>query len=382
MKRPLVALVLLLGSAPVALACKCAPPPSNLNLTTSRDWAEWRWQSAQIVFAGKVEHIQLLGWPLKPEPGKTVKIRSGVLVTFSNVTFYRGDRRQQVQVGTGLGGGDCGYPFRVGESYLVDAETDASGRLTTGICHPTNLLQSSGTALRLLRGEPPLPEDLARVADVPSQQGQPISGKICGKVSFPPGATTQSVEVRVWPTEGDERSFLGADDVESESNGSFCLSDLDPGDYIVGAADTDPGSSAFRYMGYYPGVPQRSQAARIEVKKGASAKGASAHVEFTLARQRLYVVRGFLHGAASSSAGPVQVMLAPDRLEVFRVIEPVQLGPDGTFEFDGVPPGRYTVFATKESDDPDAITFISSSIDLDIESNIDGVRLESVLAKQ
>jgi hypothetical protein len=378
-KRSLIAFVLLLlGSAPFALACSCAPPPADLNLNTPRDWAEWRWQSPQIVFEGKVEHIELLGWPLKPQPGKAVRITSGVLVTFSSVRFYRGETREHVQVETGLGGGDCGYPFRVGESYLVDAERDASGRLTTGICDATNLLQSSATALRLLQGEPPLPEDLALIPRGSSsfKSAQPMLGKICGKVSFPPGATPQSVEVRVWPTEGDERSFLGADDVESESDGSFCLSGLDPGDYIIGAADTDPGGSAFRYIGYYPGVPQRSHAARIEVKKGASA-----HVEFALSQQPLFVVRGSVHGIATSSAASVQVMLAPDQLEVFRVVEPVQLGPDGSFEFAGVPPGRYTVFATMEGDDPDSITFMSSSIDLDIKSNIDNLRLEEVHGK-
>jgi hypothetical protein len=230
-------------------------PPLHLNLTTPRGWAEWRWQSAQTVFEGKVEDIQLLGWPLKPEPGKTVRTEIGVLVSFSNVRFYRGQSHGQVQVETGLGGGDCGYPFKVGQSYVVEADTIASGRMITGICDATNLLESSGAAVRFLRGDPPAPEDLAAIPNEHSlrEREQPILGKICGKVSFPPGAKPQTVELRVWPMGADERSFLGAD-------------------------------------------------------------------------------------------------------------------------------GRYTAVAIKESDDPDSITFLSSSVNLDIKSKVDGVRLDSVLA--
>lgn len=375
--RSLLVFALLVGSSTFSFACKCAPPPQDLKLVTVRDWAQWRWQSAAIAFEGKVTHIELLGRPLKPQPGKTVRIRSGVSVTFSNVRFYRGETRNDVQLETGLGGGDCGYPFKVGESYLVAAEADASGRLTTGICSATNLLDRSGTALRLLRGQPALPEDLAPVGNgISRREREEISGKICGKVSLPPGVAPQSVEVRVWPTEGDERSFLGADEVESESDGSFCISDLDPGEYILGAAETDTGDSTSRYLGYYPGVTQRSRASIVEV-----APGTSAHLAFALTRQPLYVVRGSLHGFATGSAGLIQVMLVPDQFEVFRVVEPVQAGPDGAFEFDGVPPGRYTAFAIREGDDPDIITFLTSSIALDIKSNVDGLQLESVLGK-
>src|SRR5262249_8658846 len=40
----------------------------------------------------------------------------------------------EVDVLTGLGGGDCGIPFKAGEAYVVDAGTAKDGLLHAGIC--------------------------------------------------------------------------------------------------------------------------------------------------------------------------------------------------------------------------------------------------------
>ena len=42
-----------------------------------------------------------------------------------------------VSVDTGTGGGDCGYGFQQGETYLIYARGDRSGRYSTGICDRT-----------------------------------------------------------------------------------------------------------------------------------------------------------------------------------------------------------------------------------------------------
>ena len=60
------------------------------------------------------------------------------------------DLGQKIVVHTGLGGGDCGYPFVVGTSYLVYAST-SDGQLTTGICSGTKPEVMVGGLLKELR---------------------------------------------------------------------------------------------------------------------------------------------------------------------------------------------------------------------------------------
>lgn len=57
---------------------------------------------------------------------------------------------KEVVVNTGRGGGDCGYPFVVGTTYLVYASTSDS-QLTTGICSGTRPEVMVGGLLRELR---------------------------------------------------------------------------------------------------------------------------------------------------------------------------------------------------------------------------------------
>lgn len=378
MKRFAIAFAFLLASTGLAFACKCASPAPNLNLHTRRAWAEWKWENAQVVFEGKVDHVELTGWPLKPEPGKTIKPWR-VQVSFSNVRLYRGGKRERFIVETGLGGGDCGYPFKAGESYLVDAWKNSSGGLETGICAATTPVESAATALRLLRGEPATPEDLADLANEPAGRtsaAPTTKGKICGRVSFPTGVTPAAVTLRVWPAGEDERSILGADEVESKSDGSFCFSGLDPGKYFVGASQTDLDEPDSRYLGYYPGVLQRIQAKSIDLKPRDTARA-----DFMLFRQPLYSVRGYLRGVPEPVVGSIQVMLMPAQFEMSQVVDPVPLGPHGEFELDQVSPGHYTAFAASVGDEDDTMTFLSSVVKLDIHGDVDDLKLEFVPRK-
>ncbi len=59
--------------------------------------------------------------------------------------------KEQINIQTGLGGGDCGYPFRRGETYLVYARRLPEGTLETGICTRTKLLTDAGEDLTYFR---------------------------------------------------------------------------------------------------------------------------------------------------------------------------------------------------------------------------------------
>ena len=61
---------------------------------------------------------------------------------------------KEVTIDTGLGGGDCGYPFQRGVEYIVYAYRRPNGPLETGICSPTRPATQASEDLKYLRGLP------------------------------------------------------------------------------------------------------------------------------------------------------------------------------------------------------------------------------------
>ena len=53
------------------------------------------------------------------------------------IRSWKGSFGGRVEIYTSYGGGDCGYPFVVGNEYLVYAYRAPSGRLVTSICGRT-----------------------------------------------------------------------------------------------------------------------------------------------------------------------------------------------------------------------------------------------------
>ncbi|MCU1240312.1 MAG: hypothetical protein JWO71_1038 [Candidatus Acidoferrum typicum] len=80
-------------------------------------------------------------------------------LTFERVLFqvrviesFRGTEKvgEVVGIRTGFGGGDCGYRFKIGVKYLIDASRNGDGFIT-GICSLTAPIQDSEVELRSLR---------------------------------------------------------------------------------------------------------------------------------------------------------------------------------------------------------------------------------------
>jgi hypothetical protein len=60
------------------------------------------------------------------------------IVTFEVFETFRGMAERKVEVITGIGFGDCGFPFKVGSVYLVYAGKDSeTGRWETSVCNRT-----------------------------------------------------------------------------------------------------------------------------------------------------------------------------------------------------------------------------------------------------
>jgi hypothetical protein len=71
---------------------------------------------------------------------------------FRVIESFRGTEKVGDIVGirTGFGGGDCGYTFKVGAKYLIDASSNGNG-FATGICSLTAPIEDSEVELRSLR---------------------------------------------------------------------------------------------------------------------------------------------------------------------------------------------------------------------------------------
>ena len=107
----------------VAFACTCfgEPPPPKL----ARD-------ASTAVFMGIVEEIRLA----RPRPSA----RAAYLeVRFRVLEDWKGAPFDTIRIGTGFGGGDCGYGFRVGDSYVVYARAWSDSEYAfTSICDRTS----------------------------------------------------------------------------------------------------------------------------------------------------------------------------------------------------------------------------------------------------
>lgn len=110
-----------------ALACSCELPPQKVS---DRKLAKQAKKKSSAVFSGEVLEVVT-----KSDFVNVAKIRIK--------SKWKGVKDTEAYVSTGRGGGDCGFPFEVGRSYLIYATTAADGTLTTNICDRTKLLSEA-----------------------------------------------------------------------------------------------------------------------------------------------------------------------------------------------------------------------------------------------
>ena len=139
MKRSLLSLAgvaaLLLLAEVEDFACTCAlpfpKPPLQKQVRVALN-------ESRAVFSGKV--LEVTEDPQTPH----------VTVRLSVERVWKGSPREEVRILTGRGGGDCGYQFEVGQSYLVYAYRWREGELGTNICQRTAKLSEASGDLRVL----------------------------------------------------------------------------------------------------------------------------------------------------------------------------------------------------------------------------------------
>jgi hypothetical protein len=134
----------LLGALTVAApcdtgVCSCAGPRDAPSALASTD----------AVFTARVLSVRDTVVGRGTEHGPWQRRR----VTLRVDRAWKGVESRRVVVITGMGGGDCGFPFQRGKSYLVYAHGTGDGLLSTGICGRTAPLGYADADLRQL-GEP------------------------------------------------------------------------------------------------------------------------------------------------------------------------------------------------------------------------------------
>lgn len=269
-----------------ASACMCFQPDA----TTMRDLAVKRSaaSTSQFIFEGEVEKQEIVNGPANV-PADTLSMTSWGqhrIVTVRILRLYRGQTGGQVLVVTGLGNGDCGFEFETGKQYLVYA-SDAGGQMFTSICHGTAALEQSGPAVRFLRGEPALADDLLDPAKYYWKYEPRWSAKICGRVTTPDGRALGKADVSVSLMRNEPLPLYSLGDPNlSKRNGRFCIEPVPPGRYLL-TAEKDDFDANTRWMGYYPAGGEPSGATPLAVKAGSNISD----LKITVLRERLYTVR-------------------------------------------------------------------------------------------
>ena len=138
-RKLLLSFTAILLSRSLASACSCVELGTSCNRT---------WSDGEVIFLAKV--VSIGDSSDFSQDGRAISVVKAVRLQVAE--SFRGPAvaGHEAFVFTGRGGGDCGYPFAVGTSYLIFANS-SNGRMTTSICSETAPEVMVGGTLRGLR---------------------------------------------------------------------------------------------------------------------------------------------------------------------------------------------------------------------------------------
>jgi hypothetical protein len=191
----------------IAQACSCSRPSAPCEAYSQVD----------AIFVGMAKDITWIETEEKLE-GKIIK-RLSPAFTFLVNQGFRGVVEEQIWIHTGMGGGDCGYVFKLGEQYLVYSYRNKSDqkKLMTSICTRTRPIAQAQEDLEYLNGllkASPKSRIYGEVLNY-SQRGEPAQR-----------TTYEGVAVTV---EGGGKSYS----TKTDQDGKYSVSGLAEGDYKV-----------------------------------------------------------------------------------------------------------------------------------------------------
>src|ERR1035437_5376928 len=167
-------------------------------------------QSANRRTGDSLNPVPRTGDSLNPVPRPLRVVRMHVREVLSGI----GPGQKEIEIATGMGGGDCGFAFQVGVDYVVYAYKNAEGRLETGICSRTRLMSQAPEDVEYIRtmaNAPGTGEIRVRtgIGNTPGIPGVPITAERDGSrypaltnaagdamfTGLPPGAYTIHAEL-------------------------------------------------------------------------------------------------------------------------------------------------------------------------------------------
>lgn len=247
-----------------------------------------------------------------------------VLFQVRVIESFRGTERvgEVVGIRTGFGGGDCGYNFKIGAKYLIDASRDGD-RFITGICSLTAPIQDSEVELRSLR-RLALGQRLPDLVGVLMRGTETDDGENVTPLS---GVTVQA-----------KRVAGGSDQTTAtDAAGSFTFERLPTGTYEL-----------------FLGLPTNLSAAYTDTEILAEDRVPSVSIESRDAdgaacRTRIVVKEAGGIGGVVQSHGSAKIdgwvnadtVTADDK--PWNTVRMVATRPDGKFFLPNLKPGRYSV---------------------------------------
>jgi len=365
--RLLSAILISVSAATNVFACQCGGSTHGKNAWENAKDAS---QRSLFIFEGTPVRFELKWRLLFAKDGELIPADflaskhpgsddPGMVVTFGVQRVYKGNLGSEVQLHTGMGGGDCGARYAPSLNYLVYAYGSSPDELGVSMCSPGGWIGSNkvATDMRYLRKERPISADLVPIlhwsdpgadkqremnmhaAEEDGKRYAAATGRICGTLirnaNDDSGGTVAFLSTLGY-------SAAEFPEAPVKENGSFCSPNLGPGKYYLYFVRRwrSPAMAL-----YYPGVTDVAKATAIEV----IAAQTVSNITFKIEERSSHSVRGFISADQkldfrSNVLSDVMVLLI--RTEGGRAVwyseKATFLLPKlGYFAFDDVVPGHY-----------------------------------------
>jgi hypothetical protein len=222
---------------------------------------------------------------------------------------FRGVEGAEIEVTTGLGGGDCGFGFRRSRQYLVYAYRDKDDqKLYTGICSRTRLISEADPDLLYIRG-------LSK-----ARAGGTISGEVVHERRNETGGSSGE------PIAGVKVTIDGPQKAEAvtDAKGAFKIEGVQPGEYTI-----------------VPAAP-KGLATRGSDRKVTVADRGCAVVHLWLESNAR--ISGRVLNAQGLAVAKAEIMLSEADKEWYRgYVDHAYTEEDGEYSFKLIPEGRYVL---------------------------------------
>ena len=297
-----VALFVMTLSVANALGCSCAGPGTPCQ----------GYGSASAVFVGTAIAVRTVERTVNSDR-EEIDYWAPRTFKFMVEQSFLGVQAMEIEVSTGMGGGDCGYDFKLGSRYVVYAhQFSKANRLTTSICTRTKPFDDSGEDLEFLRSLGSRSPGVTINGEV--KRGQQSVAKGDSTVVGPVANIGLVVE-----GEGERR------EIQTDGEGRFILTGLSPGKHKVTLL-----------------LPDEMFTHRPEQEIRVSDRGC-ANVSY------LVVDNGRLSGKVldpegQPAAGVLLTLIEADEIDPLKHYNRLVRADDqGRYSFSALPPGRYLV---------------------------------------